>query len=303
MKFKLGVFDSGIGGMTLMAECLKLMPKVHYYYLGDNTNAPYGNLSKQKILSLTKKAFENFVKLDVDAVVVACNTVTAECVDILRKDYKFKIFGVEPAVKPALKYYDGRKILTISTVATQKSIKFKKLIKKLGRFKFQLKPIKNLAIDIEKNIMNLQDLKLDNYFTVKNNCAIVLGCTHYIYLKEHIEKTCNLPVIDGNFGTAKNIQKFFYPKLTSKTIDNGNKINQLNQNNPIDNEDIDNKFLSNDIKINDIKPSEIDCFNNTKNKKNNINNIKKPQITFLGDSKDYNHGIFDHLFGNQFKQN
>ena len=94
-------FDSGIGGLTVLAECCRQIKGGVFYYYGDNTHAPYGNLPPEKIKEYVFQAFEKFRRLKVRAAVIACNTATAVCVEELRKKYDFPIIGAEPAVYSA----------------------------------------------------------------------------------------------------------------------------------------------------------------------------------------------------------
>ena len=102
MKGKyIAFFDSGVGGLSLLVACAERYPRERYLYFGDNANAPYGNRGAAEIRRLTQRAFERLARYPVAAAVIACNTVTAECVDFLREKYAFPIVGVEPAVRPA----------------------------------------------------------------------------------------------------------------------------------------------------------------------------------------------------------
>ncbi|MBQ8309104.1 MAG: aspartate/glutamate racemase family protein [Clostridia bacterium] len=109
-------FDSGIGGLTVLAECKKFLPDRLFYYYGDNENAPYGNRKKETIEKYVLTAFERLRELAPQAAVVACNTATAVCVEKLRKIYSFPIVGAEPAVFAAAKR--GGEIYVLATKAT-----------------------------------------------------------------------------------------------------------------------------------------------------------------------------------------
>lgn len=100
-SFKVGVFDSGIGGLNVLSACIRLAPHLNYYYIGDNKHAPYGNKSCEEIYYRVSCAVELFKLIGIDAVVLGCNTATAVCVQRLREKYAFPIIGTEPAVAPA----------------------------------------------------------------------------------------------------------------------------------------------------------------------------------------------------------
>ena len=100
-KDRIVFFDSGVGGITLLADFLRRYPSAACAYYGDNGNAPYGNRPEGEIRRLAESAFARIARLSPRAAVIACNTVTAECADLLRRKFPFPIIGVEPAVRPA----------------------------------------------------------------------------------------------------------------------------------------------------------------------------------------------------------
>lgn len=201
-KKPIGVFDSGIGGLSFLSKATEILPNEYYIYFGDNKNAPYGNLTGQRIFELTEKAFEYFQKAKVKAAVLACNTVTAECAERLRQKYPFKIIGIEPPVKPALKC--GGKTAVLCTSATANSQKFKKLIEKYGGFVVVLPDLAGL---IEQNIFNLQDFDYPFEKVIPNDTEnIVIGCTHYCFVTDKLKNYGR--IFDGNLGTALHLKDY-----------------------------------------------------------------------------------------------
>lgn len=207
-KGGVGFFDSGIGGLTVLSECRKLLQGVPFYYYGDNRHAPYGNLPKDKIRRYVFSAFKKFEKLEVSAVVLACNTVTALMVEELRERYSFPIIGAEPAVFSGAK--NGGRIFVLTTRATYNSQRFQQLCQRAS-LKFPSAEILPVACDcmagaIEQNILE----KSFNFSMLLPNGkpdAIVLGCTHYIYIRKQIEDFYGCNVYDGNAGIAKQLYK------------------------------------------------------------------------------------------------
>lgn len=194
------VFDSGIGGLKLLYECYKIAPCVHYFFISDNGNVPYGNRTSEEILSLTLAALNGIEKLKPDALVVACNTVTAHCIDRLRARYSFPVVGIQPAIKQAVKA--GEKCLVLATEATVKSPSFLSLINKFSTPETKVAGCKNLAAFIEKNVLNLPCDLPDGLLPMEEADCVVLGCTHYSFVKEQIERRYQCPVFDGFAGTA-----------------------------------------------------------------------------------------------------
>ena len=214
---KVGFFDSGIGGLTTLNACERYAKnfvssekELVFYYYGDNFRAPYGNLSEEKIMEYAKEAFDAFVSLQVDAVVIACNTVTAVCIEKLREIYNFPIVGIEPAVHYAAKTLGSGKgeILTLSTRATFLSKRFNCLCARV-REKFPDLRLKNYACDglagaIEKLTVK-ESFDCSKFLPKTSASLVVLGCTHYGYVRDEIERFYSCRAIDGNEGVAKRL--------------------------------------------------------------------------------------------------
>lgn len=202
-------FDSGIGGLTVLHECAKRMQNETFYYFGDNTHAPYGNRSPKTIKKFVFRAFEKIARLKVKAAVVACNTATALCVEELRKKYPFPIIGAEPALFLAAKR--GGEVLVLATDATTKSPRFLSLCARANlrypKARFTVAPCPHLAGAIERHLTD-EDFDYTPFLPQATPQAVVLGCTHYIYLKERVEKFYGAEVYDGNEGIAERLRYF-----------------------------------------------------------------------------------------------
>lgn len=199
-------FDSGIGGLTVLAACKKRITAPFYYY-GDNAYAPYGNRSVLEIRERVFSAFSLFEKMQVQAAVVACNTATAVCIEELRQRFSFPVVGTEPAVRTAAKC--GGEIFVLTTRATYESVRFQALCKRLSNEypNANLRPFAcdRLAGDIERNLLT------DGYDCTPllpkgKPAAVVLGCTHYVYMQSQIQTHYACPVYDGNDGVARRLQ-------------------------------------------------------------------------------------------------
>lgn len=194
------VFDSGIGGLKLLYECVKKVPAAHYYFISDNKNVPYGNRPSEEVYRLTLKALKGIERLSPLALVVACNTVTANCIDKLRKKYSFPVIGIQPAVKQAAVV--GGTCLVLATQATVKSQSFTKLVSRFPNLNAKIIGCKQLADYVEQNILNLPE-NLPESLLPRFSCdSVVLGCTHYAFVRRQIERVYRCPVFDGFAGTA-----------------------------------------------------------------------------------------------------
>lgn len=196
-------FDSGIGGLTVLATCRRYLPNSTFYYYGDNAHAPYGNLNAKKIYRYTYRAFKKFKKMRIDAAVIACNTATAVCIEKLRKRFKFPIIGTEPAVCTAASM--GGEVLVLTTKATYESERFHRLCretqKRYPRATITTYPCEALAGEIERNVGN-PNHDFTPFLPRGRPDVVVLGCTHYIYIEEEVKKFYGCEVVSGNEGVA-----------------------------------------------------------------------------------------------------
>lgn len=221
---RVAFFDSGIGGLTLLNECVRKLPYVNFIYFADNFNMPYGTKPADEILRLVDNQFNKISRLNPDAAVIACNTVTAECAKYLRNKYPFPIIGIQPAVKPAAA--DGGKCVVLATPATAASTPVKELVEKYGNGKTEVLPCPNLAAYVEQNIFNINAKEISRLLPQTQADSIVLGCTHYIFIEKYIAEHYNCRVYDGLAGTANRLCQILgnfdhFPKSVGKVSFSG----------------------------------------------------------------------------------
>ncbi len=211
----IGVFDSGVGGISVLRELVKLMPKENYIYFGDSKNAPYGSKTSDEVKRLALEIAGYFISLDVKAIVIACNTATSAAVEEMRMLYKdIAVVGIEPAVKPAAEYKKGSRILVLATPVTLREEKFRKLAASYENDAEVIPvPMEKLADMIEgrageKELESYIRDKL-NYEKYKNPDSVVLGCTHYAFVSDIISKVLkdNVKIFDGGVGVAKETRR------------------------------------------------------------------------------------------------
>ncbi|MBS4803296.1 MAG: glutamate racemase [Clostridium sp.] len=224
----IGFFDSGVGGLSVMREALKIMPNEDYIYFGDSKNAPYGIKSVEEVRELTFKAVEFLLNKGVKGIAVACNTATSAAVADLRKMYpNLPLVGIEPALKPAVESVNDGSILIMATPMTLKEAKFNRLMKKYeDRADIVPVPCPGLMEFIEEG--KLQGEEVEQYLLDKVNTykkgkisSIVLGCTHYPFIEPLLSNIVgeDTVIIDGGLGTAKELKRRLSEKelLTDST--------------------------------------------------------------------------------------
>jgi len=223
----IGIFDSGFGGLTVLAEAKKLLPNEDFVYFCDQKNVPYGNKKPAQIKEFVQAGVEFLISENVKAIVIACNTATSASIDDLRANFSIPIIGMEPAIKPAIEQKGGGRVLVLATSLTLSEEKFKKLEEKLDAEKdTTVIPIDDLAVLIEKHLRAnsncfiyseeieecLKKALLD--IDLSRVAVVVLGCTHHIFVRPYLEKILppHIDVIDGNLGTVRQLERILVDK-------------------------------------------------------------------------------------------
>ena len=216
----IGIFDSGVGGLTVFTEIRKTLPNENVIYLGDTKNFPYGNKKKEDIIDLAINNVEMLLKKDVKIIVIACGTVTSQAIDILKQRYNIPIIGI---IDPTVEYVKKQKITHIGVIATEGTIRSgaweKKLKEKINNINVENKACPMLAeIAEEGKAKSLEGQKaIKEYmqpFKTKHIDKIILGCTHYPIYEEIIRQELNYDVELINSGTivAKYLKEYLKQK-------------------------------------------------------------------------------------------
>jgi len=220
MNNKIGIFDSGIGGITVLKECIKINPNFEYIYYSDSKNIPYGNKTKDELNEITNKIVEFLISECCSIIIIACNTASALCVENLREKYpKINFIAIEPAIKMASKLNNSGSLI-MATKGTLDSDKFKKLYNQYKKDNFFLLPCENLANMIENDYKEefiITYLKKILTPFIGKVSSVILGCTHYPLIKDEIKSILNNVLFyDGSIGVAKQLNKVIKKiKLTS----------------------------------------------------------------------------------------
>ena len=207
------VFDSGVGGISVLRVLKEVLPHESFIYFGDSANAPYGEKTSEEVRVASENVEKAHLAYGAKAIVIACNTATSAAAEYLREKYAdIPIIGMEPAVKPAASVGEHPTVLVMATPLTLKKEKFRRLIAKFAdRAEFIDVPCHGLVELIERGVTDgcemdeyLREL-LTPYIAGRKIDAAVLGCTHYIHAREAIERTLGGDVVihDGALGTAK----------------------------------------------------------------------------------------------------
>ena len=250
---KIGIFDSGLGGLSVLNEALSKLSEHEFLYYADVKNVPYGQKSRDEILKFSFDAVKFLIENGSNAVVVACNTATSVAIKDLRAKLSVPIIGMEPAVKKArdLSCDDTLKTLVIATPVTVNGAKLKELIANLNaKDKTEVLALPRLVNFAENEDFESQDVK--SYlrdeltkFDLSKFDFLVLGCTHFNYFKDSLREIfpSDVKIIDGNEGTINRLInelsleassprsapkiKFFY---SGKEVFNKSELDKISRN-------------------------------------------------------------------------
>lgn len=206
----IGIFDSGVGGLSVLKEVRKLLPFESITYFADSGNCPYGSKTQEDILFLARKHIEFLLEQNCKLIVIACNTITAVAIDHFRSDYRVPFIGMEPALKPAALQTRTKKIGILATENTFNGKLFKQTFEKHANgLDVFIQPGYGLVELVEKGEQNSENARqlLEQYLfpmMEKGADTLVLGCTHYPFLKDMIKQVTRnrLVIIDPSDAVA-----------------------------------------------------------------------------------------------------
>lgn len=226
---RIGLFDSGLGGLTVLKEFKKFHPKNEYIYFGDNKNLPYGSKTKKELYELSCKNIDFLISKKVDIIVIACGTVSANVYEDLKNKYDIPIYDI---VSPTIDYINNSDFKNIGLMATQATVSSNKFKDKITKNVIQQAcPLLVPFIEKENSIDIVEVLK-EYLSEMKDADAIVLGCTHYPILEKNIQNITSAKLINmGNIlcNSLKIIDsiestKLYFSNLSDKLIANINNI-------------------------------------------------------------------------------
>ncbi len=226
---RIGIFDSGVGGLSVFKEIKKVLPLSSYIYFGDNANCPYGIKGPNFILHRSVQIAEFLISKKVDIIVIACNTATSYAVDYLNDAYNVPFVGTVPGVKPAAKETSTGIIGVLATFGTLNAPLYNSIKETWGSNVTVLEHIGDGFVELVENLEftgnNAEDIikKSVKPLVSKGADCLVLGCTHYPFLKETIAKVANeikpesTPYVDV-YDSAPAIARNVYNILSANKI-------------------------------------------------------------------------------------
>lgn len=211
----IAVFDSGVGGISVLRQLRKLMPEERYLYFGDSANAPYGSRPTEEIRRLAENVAEYLMGQGIKALVVACNTATSAAITALREKYPHMIVvGIEPALKPAADRFPNGTVGVLATPVTLREKKFRRLVDSYsGHCRVIDLPAPGLSQLVEHGLGDSAEAEallrpiLEPWAGKMD--ALVLGCTHYPFAADTIRRIMGDAVLllDGGEGTARETRR------------------------------------------------------------------------------------------------
>ena len=223
----IGIFDSGVGGVTVLKELQKLLPDESFAYIGDTASFPYGSKSKKTIIELCKKRIENLIDMNVKMIVIACGTATSQALEEMQAMFKLPIIGI---IKPTVKYLKEVNLNKIGVIATAGTIRSNGLEEKIKESIPQAE-VKNKACPLLAPMAeegwtdnDIAKLAIHEYLKeIKDIDALVLGCTHYPLFKKIIKEEVgeNVDIINTGEMVAKEVKEYI---IKNKMQNNDNEI-------------------------------------------------------------------------------
>ena len=193
----IGIFDSGVGGLSVFREIQKVLPEQSYIYFSDNAHCPYGEKSREYIIDRAREITRFMLEKGCEIIVVACNTATAAAISTLREEFPVKFIGMEPAIKPAAQATVSGVVGVLATAGTLKASKYLDTREKWAQ---NVKIVEHIGQGFVELVESGDTYSQYAEKTVRNSLmplleagadTIVLGCTHYPFLIDTINKVAN----------------------------------------------------------------------------------------------------------------
>lgn len=211
----IGIFDSGVGGLTVLSELQKLLPHESFIYVADQTYAPYGKRTKKEIKERSIKITNFLLSKKAKIIIVACNTATIQSIERLRRSFTLPVIGVVPVIKTAAEKTKTKKIAVFATPATTNSAYLTFLIQKYAKdlivYKNGATGLENLIEEGDLANPKIEKILKEHLLPLKNEGVdvIALGCTHYPFLKNRMQEIVGpeILILDSGGAVARNTKR------------------------------------------------------------------------------------------------
>ena len=232
---RVGIFDSGIGGLTVLHTLLNKYPNNEYIYYGDTLNLPYGNKTKEQLIKLSDKDVQFLISKNVDIIIIACGTVSSNCLDYLKNKYNIPIYDI---ISPTIDYLNKSNYQNIGIIATNRTIDSHIFKNNINKNIYEINTPELVPIIENNNLDNLDNI-LDIYLKeYKDKLDIlVLGCTHYPIISNYIDKYLNnrVKLLDMSTLLLDKLKQdntssinIYYSKINNTLIENTKIILNIN---------------------------------------------------------------------------
>ena len=225
----IGIFDSGVGGLSVLQHIHQLLPFENLMYVADSGHAPYGCQGESYIEQRSRVITEHLLALGAKTIVIACNTATASIIEKFRQQYGIPFIGVEPGIKPAIAITKNNNIGVMATTGTLFSDRYNELSQRFaGSVNLYNQSCPGLADQVESGLLDTPETikLLEKYLSLlmaKQVDTIVLGCTHYSFLKMQIQKMINdsIQLVDTSRAIAEQLVRVLEQEALKKTSESG----------------------------------------------------------------------------------
>ena len=230
---RIGLFDSGLGGLTVLKTLLKKYPNNEYVYYGDTLNIPYGDKTKEELIILAKKNVDFLLSKKVDMIIVACGTVSSNCLDILKESYNIPIISI---IEPTIDYLNNSNYQNILVMATHATINSHIFKNNINKNIYEIETPKLVPMIENNNLLDIEEVLHDYLDDYLNNIdVLVLGCTHYPIIKDYIKSVVgeNTKILDMSDlikidNDSNKLLEIYFSKIDDKIITNTKNNLEIN---------------------------------------------------------------------------